>query len=118
GVAVGWTSRFAGSRLGLAYTLTERLPGTLAALEEGRIDLRRGGENAEETDPPTPGPARAAGDAGVGEAGGRHSTPRAPEPAAGGLSAGLTPLVPRRGIRNGRRNAGFRCCRVRMGWLS
>src|SRR5262249_6912361 len=46
GVAVRWTSRFAGPRLGLADTLTVRLRGALAAVEGGRIDRRRAGGGA------------------------------------------------------------------------
>ncbi len=41
GLAAKWTARWAGSRLALAFALTGRLPGTLAALERGDVDLRR-----------------------------------------------------------------------------
>src|SRR5215468_4848086 len=41
GLAAKWTARWAGTRLALAYALTDRLPGTLQALERGDVDLRR-----------------------------------------------------------------------------
>src|SRR5262249_27005577 len=85
----GWTWRFAGSRLGLAYTLTERLPGTLAALEEGRIDLRRAEKIAEYTDPLTPDLARAVEAAVLPKAGGQNTTQLAR--AAGRAVARLDP---------------------------
>src|SRR5215468_467493 len=74
GVVARWTSRFAGFRLGLAYTLTKRLPGTLAALEDGRIDLRRAEKIAEYTNPLTPELARAVEDAVLPKAGEQNTT--------------------------------------------
>ena len=50
-LAAGWTCAVAGMRLNLAFTLTQRLPATLAALERGEIDLRRVQRLAELTDP-------------------------------------------------------------------
>ncbi len=58
-LALGWTRAVAGMRLGLALTLTDRLPATLAALEAGEIDLRRVQKLAELTDPLPPAVARA-----------------------------------------------------------
>src|SRR6266498_5495397 len=50
-LALGWTRAVAGTRLGLALTLTDRLPATLTALERGEVDLRRVQKLAELTDP-------------------------------------------------------------------
>src|SRR4051794_5631590 len=49
-LAAGWTQGIAGQRLNLARSLTERLPGTLDALERGKIDLRRAQKLADLTD--------------------------------------------------------------------
>jgi hypothetical protein len=50
-LATCWTRATAGARLNLALTLTGRLPATLDALADGRIDLRRAQRLAEVTDP-------------------------------------------------------------------
>jgi hypothetical protein len=54
GLAAGWTRALAGHRLHLTFALTERLPGTLAALERGEVDLRGAERLAELTKPLTP----------------------------------------------------------------
>ena len=54
GLAAGWSNGVAGHRLHLALTLTERLPGTLAALERGEVDLRAADKLADLTKLLTP----------------------------------------------------------------
>src|SRR6266496_6427718 len=63
GLAVGWTSAYAGARLATALDLVERLPGTLAALQDGQIDARRAEKLADVTRPLSPENARAVEDA-------------------------------------------------------
>ena len=47
--ALSWTPAQADSRAGLAIELVEELPDTIAALDEGRIDVRRAGLIADKT---------------------------------------------------------------------
>src|SRR5262249_14574357 len=63
GLAAKWTTRWAGSRLALAFALTGRLPGTLTALERGDVDLRRAQALADITRACSPEVARAVEDA-------------------------------------------------------
>src|SRR5215213_3995671 len=50
-LAAGWSRAVAGMRLNEAFSLTRRLTGTLQALEQGEIDLRRAQRLTELTDP-------------------------------------------------------------------
>jgi Domain of unknown function (DUF222) len=72
GVAARWTTRYANSRLELAYALTQRLPGTLRALERGDVDLRRAQKLAEVTGPLPVAVARAVEGAVLPAAGGQN----------------------------------------------
>src|SRR5215470_12725925 len=72
GVAAKWTTRYANSRLELAYALTQRLPGTLQALERGEVDLRRAQKLAEITGPLPVAVARAVEDAVLPAAAGQN----------------------------------------------
>jgi hypothetical protein len=72
GLAAKWTAHYAGSRLALAFALTGRLPGTLAALEQGEVDLRRAQALADITHPCPPAVARAVEDAVLPDAAGQN----------------------------------------------
>jgi hypothetical protein len=72
GLAAKWTTRYASSRLELAYALTERLPGTLKALERGDLDIRRAQALASVTAPVPVWVARAVEDAVLPEATGQN----------------------------------------------
>jgi hypothetical protein len=74
GLAARWTTAYAGSRLALAFTLTERLPATLQALACGDIDLRRAQRLAEITAAASPSVARAVEDAVLPDAAGQNTT--------------------------------------------
>src|SRR5262249_16363841 len=66
------TARDRKSRLELAYALTQRLPGTLLALERGEVDLRRAQKLAEITGPLPVAVARAVEDAVLPAAAGQN----------------------------------------------
>ena len=73
-VAMRWTRSFAFARLHLALTVTTRLPGTLAALTRGDVDLRGVQVLAELTDPLDDRTARAVEEAVLPRAGGWNNT--------------------------------------------
>ena len=73
-LAAGWTRAIAGMRLNLAFTLTQRLPATLTALERGEIGLCRVQKLAELTDPLPPSVAREVEDTVLPEAAGQNTS--------------------------------------------
>src|SRR5215213_902010 len=73
-LVAGWTRAVAGLRLNQAHSLTRRLPATLQALHDGRIDLRRAQRLIELTDPLPADTARQVEDTVLPEAAGQNSS--------------------------------------------
>src|SRR5499433_80717 len=73
-VAMRWTRNMAFAQLHLAVTVTNRLPGTLAALSRGELDLRGVQAMAEITDPLDDATAKAVEDAVLPKAGEKNTS--------------------------------------------